>query len=484
MAAKTEYIGTYKLVEKIGEGGMAYIYKALQPSLKRSVVIKKLKDPNKEIIRRFKKEALLSASFHHENLVSIYDFIYSNRSYYLVMEHVDGENLQTVIEHLSPIPANIAMLIALDIARGLEYTHTRNIIHRDIKPSNILISYDGNVKIIDFGIARDDLSTRLTLTGMIVGTPAYMSPEQANGDSLTPKSDLFSLGVLLYEMVTGLKPFEGNNQSEVLNKIIRGKFLAPERINPTIPHKLRRIIKKCLQHNLNKRYQSATELINDLERAIHWQVRNQRKKILTRFLNRLDKNQPSTTQTLIQEMIKNTSRLKWTLLQLIILIFTLTGFYFVPKYLMALHIGDLEIKVPSGKYQLVVDNRKTMVKEGGMFEIKNLLHGQHQLILQNLQTNQLVNVFFPVKPDQKMLIEIPEIKGQDFAALQIFTSPPQVTVTLNDSLMGLTPLKLDSLSFGMYRLKLEKKGFHAIEHQVEIGNGQQHNLFFVLSSVQ
>ncbi|HHE55508.1 MAG TPA: serine/threonine protein kinase, partial [Caldithrix abyssi] len=188
MAAKTEYIGTYKLVEKIGEGGMAYIYKALQPSLKRSVVIKKLKDPNKEIIRRFKKEALLSASFHHENLVSIYDFIYSNRSYYLVMEHVDGENLQTVIEHLSPIPANIAMLIALDIARGLEYTHTRNIIHRDIKPSNILISYDGNVKIIDFGIARDDLSTRLTLTGMIVGTPAYMSPEQANGDSLTPKS--------------------------------------------------------------------------------------------------------------------------------------------------------------------------------------------------------------------------------------------------------------------------------------------------------
>ncbi len=151
---------------------------------------------------------------------------------------------------------------------------------------------------------------------------------------------------------------------------------------------------------------------------------------------------------------------------------------------MALHIGHLEIKAPPGKYQLVVDNRKTMVKEGSLFEIKNLLHGQHQLTLQNLQTNQLVNVFFPVMPDQKMVVEIPEIKGQDFAALQIFTSPPQVTVTLNDSLMGLTPLKLDSLSFGTYRLKLEKKGFQAIEHQVEISNGQQHNLFFVLFAAQ
>ncbi|MHB2153967.1 protein kinase domain-containing protein [Calditrichota bacterium GD2] len=480
MAEHAEYIGAYKIVQKIGEGGMAYIFKAIQPSLRRSVVIKKLKDPNREIIKRFKKEALLSASFHHENLVAIYDFIYSNRNYYLVMEHVDGEDLQTIIEHLAPISANIAMLIALGIARGLEYTHTRNIIHRDIKPSNILLSYDGNVKIIDFGIARDDLSTRLTLTGMIVGTPAYMSPEQANGDALTAQSDLFSLGVLLYEMVTGLKPFDGNNQSEVLNKIVRGKYLAPERINPAIPRKLRRIIKKCLQHSPARRYQSATELINDLERALPWQIRNRRKKILSRFLNQLNKTAPTSTQSIILDFIRHSSRTKWHLVRIFIGLLILSTFYFFPGYLSRIHLGALEIKTDPAQYRLVLDDKRHLMKAGSRIQIDNILRGEHRLMLQNLKTNQWFHIYFSVAPGQKTSIALPAFETIGRAELRIFSSPSAATVSLNDSVIGQTPLKIDSLLTGLYRLHIEQNGFKPITRQIEVKAGQRQQLYFVL----
>ncbi len=481
MTRQAEYIGTYKIVEKIGEGGMAYIFKAIQPSLKRSVVIKKLKDPNREIIKRFKKEALLSASFHHENLVAIYDFIYSNRNYYLVMEHVDGEDLQTIIEHLAPIPPHVAMLIALGIARGLEYTHTRNIIHRDIKPSNILVSYDGNVKIIDFGIARDDLSTRLTLTGMIVGTPAYMSPEQANGDALTAQSDLFSLGVLLYEMVVGLKPFDGNNQSEVLNKIVRGKYLPPERINPAIPWKLRRIIKKCLQHNPSKRYHSATELINDLERALPWQIRNQRKKILTRFLNRLNKNAPTSTQTVILDFVKHSSKAKWRLWQAVVLLLIVAGFYVLPAYLSHVHLGSLEIKLKPGRYHLVLDGHKQWIEEGEVLRLQNIVRGEHRLNLRDLNSNQWFNVFFTIKPNQTTYLQLPAFKSVQWAAVRLFSSPAGATVQLNDSTLGKTPLTVDSLTAGNYRVHLELTGYRPLTEAIEVKAGQTKQLFFVLT---
>ena len=423
MAQQPEYIGTYKILEKIGEGGMAYIYKALQPSLKRTVVIKKLKDPNREIIKRFKKEALLSASFHHQNLVAIYDFIYTNRSYYLVMEYVDGEDLRTIIDHLAPIPPHIAALIALSIARGLEYTHAHNIIHRDIKPSNVLVGYEGNVKLIDFGIARDDLSTRLTITGMIVGTPAYMSPEQANGDNLTPKSDLFSLGILLYEMLTGIKPFEGSNQSEVITRIIRGQYQPIQRVNPAIPYRLRRIVKKCLQHSPRRRYSSATELINDLERFLPWQVRNQKKRIIARFLNELDKNEPSSVQTVIPDLMKRFSNAKWLAIKSITAVASLVSAVLLFGYLQQKHIGHVQITADSSAYRLRIDQGKTLTFSGPTILLPSLIQGQHHLTLQNLSSNAHLQMLIPVKPSQLLALQLPRQTAIHRSTLRIFTQP-------------------------------------------------------------
>jgi serine/threonine-protein kinase len=262
-----EKVGSFKVIEKIGEGGMAIIYKASQPSLNRTVVIKKLKDPNNEIIERFKKEALVSASLSQENVLSIYDFIYHGRSYFLIMEYVDGYDLHDILDYMSPLSPIISALLIREIAKGLEYTHNKNVIHRDIKPSNILISKDGDVKLIDFGVAKDEAPSKLTITGMIIGTPSYMSPEQANGEKINHQSDIYSLGVLFYEILTGFKPYSGDTNTEIFAKISKGKFASPMKYRSDIPLKLTKVIKKCLHKNRDKRYKNATELIRDINIA-------------------------------------------------------------------------------------------------------------------------------------------------------------------------------------------------------------------------
>ncbi len=480
MAQQSEYIGTYKILEKIGEGGMAYIYKALQPSLKRTVVIKKLKDPNREIIKRFKKEALLSASFHHQNLVAIYDFIYTNRNYYLVMEHVEGEDLRTIIDHLTPIPPQIAALIALSIAQGLEYTHARNIIHRDIKPSNILVGYDGSVKLIDFGIARDDLSTRLTITGMIVGTPAYMSPEQANGETLTPKSDLFSLGILLYEMLTGIKPFEGSNQSEVITRIIRGHYQPIQRVNPAIPYRLRKIVKKCLRHAPQKRYQSATELINDLERFLPWQVRNQKKRIMARFLNGLDKNEPSAVQTVIPDLMQRFSNGRWLAIKTIVAAASLIAAFFMFGYLQQKNIGYAQIKADSSRYRVRIDHNKERIVRGPTIEFPPLLQGRHRAVVQNISTGAILYFEFPIYPAQKFNWNFPQEPDTGRSMLHILTIPSGAQIFLDGDSLGTAPFKSDSIASGVHELHLLMPGFKPFTTKIRCYPQQWHRYLFVL----
>jgi serine/threonine-protein kinase len=285
---ESDKVGSFRLIEKIGEGGMAIIYKAIQPSLKRTVVIKRLKDPNREIIERFKKEAFVSASFSQENVLAIYDFIYANKSYYLVMEFVDGHDLRDIIDFSAPLPPSVAALIIREVAKGIEYTHNKSVIHRDIKPSNILISHHGEIKLIDFGVAKDETPSKLTLTGMIVGTPSYMSPEQANGDPLGPQSDIYSLGVLLYEMLTGVKPFLGDTNTEVLMKIVKGKFPSPKKYNREIPWRLVQIVKKAMRRDTDKRYLNASEFIRDLDQFIPWKVQTEKKDIISQFLRKYE----------------------------------------------------------------------------------------------------------------------------------------------------------------------------------------------------
>jgi serine/threonine protein kinase len=260
----------YEIVAELGEGGMATVHKAIQKSLNRPVAIKELrKDYHADdvIVRRFEREARLAASFQHENIAHIYDFAHKPE-FCIVMEYVDGISLARILQEMGPLPVDVGAMIALQVANALEYAHTRGIIHRDIKPGNIMVKRNGEVKVMDFGVSWIKNLDSLTLPGTLIGTPSYMSPEQALGNPLDARSDIFSLGIVLYEMFTGMKPFQDEKTASITAKIVKGKFPSPRSVNNDVPRSIQRIIRKCLKKKPHRRYGSMQELARALGKRI------------------------------------------------------------------------------------------------------------------------------------------------------------------------------------------------------------------------
>ncbi|MDI6619082.1 MAG: Stk1 family PASTA domain-containing Ser/Thr kinase [Clostridiales bacterium] len=260
----------YEIIEKIGEGGMGLVYKAKDHLLNRFVAIKILKPElmeDEDFIKRFKKESLSSASLSHPNIVNIYDVGFEDGIYYIVMEYVKGKTLKDIIRERAPLPYYEVINISRQVCLALDHAHSNNIIHRDIKPQNILMTQDGIVKVGDFGIARASNSATLTNTGSIIGSVYYISPEQARGGYTDEKTDIYSLGTVMYELATGRVPFMADSPVVVALKHIQEQVTRPSEINPDIPSALEDIILKCLEKSPAMRYQSASAVIKDLDRA-------------------------------------------------------------------------------------------------------------------------------------------------------------------------------------------------------------------------
>lgn len=260
-------IGNCEILEEIGSGGMATVFKAVQQPLGRTVAIKALKPSiavDSQFAKRFEREAHFMASLQHENILHVHDFLKQEGSMYIVMEYVQGIDLFDLLERRSQLPIDVAAIVALQVARALDYAHFRGIVHRDVKPANIMVSRQGEVKLMDFGIARDDSMRDLTETGTGLGTPSYMSPEQILGDKLDFRSDLFSLGIVLYQMVTGQKPFVEDDSHTVMQKIRLDRYAAPRKLNPAVPRALEHIMARCMEKMPANRYGSTQALIDDL----------------------------------------------------------------------------------------------------------------------------------------------------------------------------------------------------------------------------
>src|SRR5262245_12486514 len=250
---------------------MAVVYKAVQESLNRTVAVKALKSSvaaDSHFAIRFEREALSLAQLQHENIIHVYDFYKDRGAYFIVMEYVEGIDLYDLLDRCGRLPVDVAAIIAMQVARALDYAHYRGIIHRDIKPANIMTSRPGGVKLMDFGIARDQSFGDLTQTGTGLGTPSYMSPEQILGDKLDFRSDLFSLGIVLYQMCTGRKPFIEDEQKSVMHKIRLERHPSPRRLNPEMPRELERILARCMQKAPRDRWRSTQELVLALERFL------------------------------------------------------------------------------------------------------------------------------------------------------------------------------------------------------------------------
>lgn len=263
--------GRYEIIERIGSGGMALVYKAHDVLLNRKVAVKILRQQfghDEEFVRRFRREAQSAASLSHPNVVSIYDVGEEEDTHYIVMEYVEGSNLNDLIKERAPLQAEEAVRIAVQICDALEHAHQNQIIHRDIKPHNILIGRNGRVKVTDFGIARAVTSSTITQTGSVVGSVHYFSPEHAKGISTGEKSDLYSLGIVLYQMLTGRLPFLGESPISVALKHLQDDFEEPRQVNPHIPQSVENIILRSMRKNSSERYDSASEMLEDLETCL------------------------------------------------------------------------------------------------------------------------------------------------------------------------------------------------------------------------
>ncbi|MBQ7900729.1 MAG: Stk1 family PASTA domain-containing Ser/Thr kinase, partial [Clostridia bacterium] len=261
----------YEILEEIGSGGMANVYKAHCRLLNRMVAVKVLKkelEEDTEYLKRFNVEAQAAASLVHPNIVSIFDFGYDSGYHYIVMEMIDGITLKQYINDTAPMDCKDALGIAYQICDALSVAHQHNIVHRDIKPHNIMITSDHRVKVTDFGIARATVGSTMTADTSILGSVHYISPEQARGSVVDGRTDLYSLGVVLYEMLTGKVPFESDSPVAIAMKHIEEKPVNPREYNPEITYSVEQLVLKAMSKDINERYQKAGDFNRDIMKLL------------------------------------------------------------------------------------------------------------------------------------------------------------------------------------------------------------------------
>lgn len=264
-------IGNYKIISKLGSGGMAVVYKAHELSLNRIVALKVLSShlsENNEFIKRFEREARAAAKLNHPNIIQIYAIGEEEGIHFFSMEYVKGKTLAEIIEEEKKLTYDKAIPIIIQTAEALSEAHKHGIVHRDMKPSNIMINNNGTVKVTDFGIAYVSQETKLTKSGSIIGTPEYLSPEQCEAKTIDNRSDIYSLGVTFYELLSGKTPYKADTPVSMLMEIVKGNFPALNEVNPDVPEFIQKIVEKMMQTKPEDRFNNTNELIESLKKHI------------------------------------------------------------------------------------------------------------------------------------------------------------------------------------------------------------------------
>ena len=358
----------YELLGVLGKGGMGYVYKAMQKNLNREVALKVLDaSSDKESTERFYMEAQAMKELDHQNLVQVFDFGQQGNQLFISMTFVRGSTLSEVLEHRRRLNFDAIEIIAKQVARGLLYAHSKGIVHRDVKPSNIMITHDNRVYLMDFGISHIQSAERLTLTGMTMGTPEYMSPEQCHGDEVTIGSDIYSLGVILFEMVCGRLPFTGTKPIEIAMKHVQEEPPNPENFRPDMPKGLSKLILKCLKKSVSDRFKNMQEFLDALDivfAPLH--PGEQHHGHDTMSIRNLIKNRPLITNKVTDNVRRLTNKRILVFIfalfpLLILLILALLLSYKPPNTLQEIHSIDIRAAYEEKNI------------EGGSYKTSNLL---------------------------------------------------------------------------------------------------------------
>lgn len=455
----------YEIVKSIGEGGMANVYLAVDVILNREVAIKILRGDlagDEKFIRRFQREALAASSLSHLNIVEMYDVGEDNGNYYIVMEYIEGKTLKQLLKKRGRLTVGEAVDIMLQITDGMVHAHDSYIIHRDLKPQNIMIQEDGQIKITDFGIAMALNSTQLTQTNSVMGSVHYLPPEQASGKGSTIKSDIYSMGILFYELLTGVLPFKGDNAVEIALKQMKEAIPSVRKQNPNIPQSVENIILRATAKNPKNRYNDTREMYNDLKICLTKERENVDKIIFkypehenedTKKIPVIKKDEQKPLKQTKKEEIEKTGDIakeipkeeNKTTKRIIFVLLGILAFIFVVCAVVVIFIAGRKvpnIKVPDVSGMTVIDAEQVLTDAG--FVVKTEIKKVND---ENYEEGEVVKT----EPQKGRLIK----KGK---TIVIYESLGQEVYIIEDY-TGKNYIEVETLLKNMYKLdvKVEKK---------------------------
>ena len=451
----------YQIIEKLGEGGMGMVYKALDKEIKENIALKVL---NPEIaadvqtIDRFRNELKFARKISHENVCRMYDFNKEEKTYFISMEYVSGEDLRTTMRRVGPLSTGKTIFIAKQICEGLAVAHQLGVIHRDLKPQNIMIDREGNVRIMDFGIARSVKAEDLTRTGVMIGTPNYMSPEQAAAEKVDYRTDIYSIGAILFEMVTGHVPFKGDTPLSVALKHKTEPPPDPREFNNQISKELSAVILKCLRKNRDKRFQNAKELLTELSNIESGIPTTER--ILPKG---------KTTLKTLKKLFRPLPALG---ILLVIAVIIVGGYFYINRFQPKKEMEKEEI-LPAIPEQ-TPQKAEVLTAQYGNLEINSVPQGAEVYISNKREgitpfNRELPPGAYQIRirkyPDYKEMTDVLNVRADETSSksytltptylLKIETAPEGADVRINGDYKGKTPIQIE-LPRSICQLRIEK----------------------------
>ncbi len=461
------FAGRYEVIEQLGRGGMGKVYRVYDKKVEEEVALKLLRPEiaaDEKTVARFRNELKFSRKIVHKNVCRMYDLSEEKGALYITMEYVPGEDLKSLIRRIGQFSLGKTVFIANQVCEGLAEAHKLGVVHRDLKPQNVMIDREGNAHIMDFGIARSIKSEGITGTGMIVGTPHYMSPEQVEGKEVDQRSDIYSFGVILYEMLTGRLPFEGDTPIVIAVKHKSERPPDPREFNPQLPEEISQVILRCLEKDRNKRFHSAERLYGEL--------------------NRIKKETPTTSKVMPEIKFEVGTQKKHTL-PLILFLVAVTvvgGYFFYDQILKPSKKQQPQKLATSGQttQQVQAPIAQAPIPQQGFIEISSVPTGAEVYISNKLEGLTPLKREFPPGtyvakinklPEYEETMDVLVVKAAETISrtytltkraktvqpsyMEIDSNPKGADVYFGDNLEGATPLKR-KVSPGSYRIRISK----------------------------